>query len=218
MPTRSSPAKRPRAGRPPTMAAPRERILEEAARLFARCGYESSSVADLAAAIGVSKAAIYHYYTTKQDIYDAIILDVLAGLTAAVSHAVAQATTAPERLRQFMAAHARYFESHHAQFVTMLIGYSGMAITEREDAARLRDDYEQRLRRIIADGIANGEFRALDVAATGRAVLSMLNWMARWYQPGGAQTAETIVAGYFDLLVGGMCVPASHSPNYPHLR
>lgn len=186
------------------MAAPRERILAEAARLFARCGYESSSIADLAAGIGVSKAAIYHYYTTKQDIYDAIILEVLAGMTASVSQAVAQATTAPARLSQFMVAHARYFENHHAQFVTMLIGYSGMAITEREDAARLRDGYEQLLRDIIDEGIERGEFRALDVAATGRAVLSMLNWMARWYQPGGAQTAEAIVAHYYDLLIGGM--------------
>ena len=204
MPDSPVPAKRPRAGRPPTLQAPRERILEEAARLFARCGYESSSVADLAAAIGASKAAIYHYYPTKQDIYDAIILDVLGGLTAAVSQAVEQASTAPERLCQFMVAHARYFESHHAQFVTMLVGYSGMAITERDDAARLRDGYEHLLRDIIAGGVASGEFRALDVAATGRAVLSMLNWMARWYQPGGAQTAETIAAGYFDLLAGGL--------------
>jgi len=208
MPDSPVPAKRPRAGRPPTLAAPRERILEEAARLFARCGYESSSVADLAAAIGVSKAAIYHYYPTKQDIYDAIILDVLRGMTDAVSQAVAQAPTARERLRQFMQAHARYFEHHHAQFVTMLVGYSGMAITEREDAARLRDGYERLLRDIIAGGVANGEFRALDVPATGRAVLSMLNWMARWYQPGGAQTAEAIAAGYFDLLAGGLSAKA----------
>jgi len=207
MPDRPVPAKRPRAGRPPTLAAPRERILEEAARLFARCGYESSSVADLAAAIGVSKAAIYHYYPTKQDIYDAIILEVLRGMTAAVSQAVARAPAAREQLRQFMLAHARYFEEHHAQFVTMLVGYSGMAITERADAASLRDGYERRLRDILAGGIARGEFRALDVAATGRAVLSMLNWMARWYQPGGAQTAETIAAGYFDLLAGGLVAP-----------
>ncbi|MCD0503165.1 TetR/AcrR family transcriptional regulator [Bordetella petrii] len=204
MPDSPVPAKRSRAGRPPTMAAPRERILEEAARLFARCGYESSSVADLAAAIGVSKAAIYHYYTTKQDIYDAIILDVVRGLTADVSQAVSQASSATERLRQFMLAHARYFESHHAQFVTMLVGYSGMAISEREDAARLRNSYEKLLRGILEEGVGSGEFRAVDVANTGRAVLSMLNWMARWYQPGGVQTAEAIALGYFDLLAGGL--------------
>ena len=107
--------------------------------LFAHSGYDGSSVADLAAALGVSKAAIYHYFTTKQDIYDAIILAVLEGLTRHVGQALDQAASPAERLRAFMLGHARYFERHHAEFVTMLIGYSGMALPEREDAARLRD-------------------------------------------------------------------------------
>jgi AcrR family transcriptional regulator len=196
--------KRARAGRPPTLAAPRERILEEAAKLFARSGYDGSSVSDLAAAIGASKAAIYHYYPTKQDIYDAIILDALNGLTQTVGRDVAEAEGGVARLRAFMVGHARYFEQHHAEFVTMLVGYSGMALPEREDAARLRDSYERRLREVIAQGVAEGAFRALDVAATGRAVLSMLNWMVRWYKPGQGDSAEAIAAGYFDLLVGGM--------------
>ncbi|SEJ34542.1 MULTISPECIES: TetR/AcrR family transcriptional regulator [unclassified Achromobacter] len=196
--------KRARAGRPPTLAAPRERILEEAAKLFARSGYDGSSISDLAAALGVSKAAIYHYYPTKQDIYDAIILEVLNGLTQTVGRDVAGAEGGVARLRAFMVGHARYFEQHHAEFVTMLVGYSGMALSEREDAARLRDSYEKRLRAVIAQGVAEGAFRAQDVAATGRAVLSMLNWMVRWYKPGQGDSAETIAAGYFDLLVGGM--------------
>ncbi|MGE8691682.1 MAG: TetR/AcrR family transcriptional regulator [Achromobacter sp.] len=205
MATSAAPAtKRARAGRPPTLAAPRERILAEAAKLFARSGYDGSSVSDLAAAIGVSKAAIYHYFTTKQDIYDAIILAVLNGLTQSVGQDVARAEGAAARLRAFMVGHARYFEQHHAEFVTMLIGYSGMALPEREDAARLRDGYEKRLRDLIAQGVAEGAFRPLDVPATGRAVLSMLNWMVRWYKPGQGDSAETIAAGYFDLLVGGM--------------
>lgn len=196
--------KRARAGRPPTLAAPRERILEEAAKLFARSGYDGSSISDLAGAIGVSKAAIYHYYPTKQDIYDAIILEALEGLTHTVGRDVADAVGGAARLRAFMVGHARYFEQHHAQFVTMLIGYSGMALSEREDAARLRDSYEKQLREVIAQGVAEGAFRALDVAATGRAVLSMLNWMVRWYKPGQGDSAESIADGYFDLLVGGM--------------
>lgn len=186
------------------MHAPRERILAEAARLFARSGYENSSVADVAAGTGVSKAAIYHYFATKQDIYDAIILDVLTGLAAAVAAEVAQETAPDARLRRFMLAHARYFEARHAEFVTMLIGYSGMGAVYREDAARLRDGYELLLRDLLAQGMAQGVFREQDLAATGRAILSMLNWMARWYSPGGAQDAETIAAGYYDLLAGGL--------------
>nr|WP_198168906.1 TetR/AcrR family transcriptional regulator [Bordetella flabilis] len=186
------------------MPAPRERILDEAARLFARSGYENSSMADVAASLGVSKAAIYHYFGTKQDVYDAIILDVLSGLTAAVAAEVEAQADPVERLRRFMLAHARYFEAHHAAFVTMLIGYSGMSPGYRDDAARLRDDYEARLRALIAEGAAHGVFRDLDPAGTGRAVLSMLNWMARWYKPGQGQDAEAVAAGYFDLLLGGL--------------
>jgi AcrR family transcriptional regulator len=182
----------------------RARIMEEAALLFARSGYENSALADVAASLGMSKAAIYHYFATKQDIYDAIIIDVLSGLTAAVSAEVAREQTPDGRLRRFMLAHARYFEARHAGFVTMLIGYSGMSARYRDDAARLRGEYEQRLRSLIADGVERGAFRDVDPIATGRAILSMLNWMARWYKPGQGQTAESVADGYYDLLLGGL--------------
>ncbi|WP_094852632.1 TetR/AcrR family transcriptional regulator [Bordetella genomosp. 10] len=195
---------RPRAGRPPSMPAPRASILAEAARLFAESGYENSAMADVAARLGMSKAAIYHYFRTKQDIYDAIIIETLSTLGQAVADAVAAAEGPAARLRAFMLAHARHLEAHHAKFVAMLIGYSGMSPVYREDAARLRDDYEHLLRGLIADGVAQGVFRGIDPAGTGRAILSMLNWMARWYKPGQGQSAESVAEGYYDLLLGGL--------------
>jgi len=186
------------------LAAPRERILQVAAGLFAQSGYESSAIADLARELGVSKAAIYHYYPTKQDIYDAIILQTLQGLSSEVRAALARAEAGLPRLRAFMLAHADYFERHHAEFVTMLIGYSGMALPERADAARLRDGYEALLRELLSQGIAQGHFRSVDVAATGRAVLSLLNWMVRWYRPGQGDSATRVAEGYFDLVTRGL--------------
>lgn len=194
-----------RAGRPPTLAAPRDRILAEAAELFAQSGYEGASIADLAKAIGVSKAAIYHYYPTKQDIYDAIIIEVLEGLLSQVTRACEAADGPLARLQAFMLGHADYFESHHARFVTMLVGYSGMALPEQADAAEMRDRYESLVRSILAEGVAAGVFRERDVASTGRAVLSLLNWMVRWYKPGQGQTARAIAQDYFELITGGLC-------------
>lgn len=176
--------KRSGAGRPPALIAPHAQILQEAAKLFARRGYENSSIADLAGALGISKAGIYHYFATKQDIYDAIVSEVLQGLYTAVSQAVDHEVLPHEQLRCFMVTHARYFEAHHAAFVTMLIGYSGMVLPECADAVRLRDAYEKLLRDILKRGVQQGMVRNVDIASTGRAVLSMLNWMVRWYKPG----------------------------------
>lgn len=70
--TESAPARR--QGRPPTMENARERILDVAAELFARDGYEKASLGNLADSVGITKAAIYHYYPNKKEIYEAIIV------------------------------------------------------------------------------------------------------------------------------------------------
>lgn len=194
-----------RLGRPPAVDNPRQRILEQAARLFAERGYETSSINDLAAAMGVSKAAVYHYFQSKQQLYDAIILDTLTGLINFVTEEVDKETTPRHRLKRFMTAHAKYFESRRDGFVVMLVGFSGMESREfRDEAMQLRDAHEKLLRQIIADGVASKDFRPVDVVTTGRAVLSLLNWMVRWFKPGGGSTAEELVIEYFNLFLHGL--------------
>lgn len=194
-----------RLGRPPAVDNPRQRILDQAASLFAEKGYETSSINELAAAMGVSKAAVYHYFPSKQQLYDAIILDTLTGLIKTVNEEVDQETSPAKKLRRFITAHARYFESHRDGFVVMLVGFSGMQCREfRDEAMQLRDAHEQLLRRIIANGIASRDFRQVDIVMAGRAVLSLLNWMVRWFKPGGGATAEELVIEYFNLFLHGL--------------
>ncbi|OYW57564.1 MAG: TetR family transcriptional regulator [Rhizobiales bacterium 35-68-8] len=194
-----------RMGRPPLVDDPRAEILREAARLFAQKGYAESSLNELAAAMKYSKGAIYNYFASKQEIYDAIIIATLKALYDSAASAVNPDDPAPERLRQFMMAHARCLEANYHAFVTMLVGYSGMANAAlKDDALKLRDAHEGLLRQIISEGIADGTFRPVDVAMTGRAVLSLLSWMARWFRPDGPKSGEEIAADYYDLIVKGL--------------
>lgn len=179
--------------------------MQEAAVLFARSGFDGSSLNDLAEELGISKAGIYHYFKTKQDVYDAITIQTLQGLFDHVSAVLADATTPYDKLQAFMTAHAEFFESNYWAFRAMLISFSGMSAPQpRREAVVLREHYEHLLRSIIADGVAQGQFRDVDPAGTGRAVLSMLNWMARWFRPGGAKTASELALEYLDLLSHGL--------------
>ena len=197
------PAKR--LGRPPLADNQRERILREAAILFARSGFEASSLSDLAEEAGISKAGVYHYFRSKQDIYDAIIVQTLQELIEHVDLAVANATGVRAQLLALRTAHAEFVECHYWAFCAMLVGFSGMKTRAlRQEAAELRERYEHRLRTIIAEGVARGEMRAVDPVSAGRAVLSMLNWMARWFHPGGAKTAPDVAREYADLLFRGL--------------
>jgi AcrR family transcriptional regulator len=192
-------------GRPPFSLNTRDRIIDEAAVIFSRHGYASGSIRDLAEELGFSKAAVYHYFTTKQEIYDAITNKALEGLTAAVSAAIEPHNTADRKLMSFMCAHARQFEADYWRCSTMLVAFGGLEnITRNRVAAKLRRNYEFNLRQILADGIAAGSFRPMDVAVTGRAILSMLNWMVRWFKPGGGRKAEEFAMQYFNLLLPGL--------------
>jgi AcrR family transcriptional regulator len=194
-----------RLGRPPRADNQRERILHEAAILFARSGFEAASLSDLAEEAGISKAGVYHYFHTKQDIYDAIIVQTLQDLIEYVSLAVINASGVRAQLLAFMTAHAEFFECHYWAFCAMLVGFSGMKTrTLGQEAAELRERYEHLLREIIAEGVARGEFRDVDPVSAGRAVLSLLNWMARWFHPDGAKTAPEVAREYADLLIGGL--------------
>ncbi len=202
-----SPEDRParRIGRPPLNADPRAVILREAARQFAAKGYEASSLNEVAAAMNYSKGAIYNYFRSKQEIYDAIIIATLSGLHDASQEAVLPDDPPPEQLRRFMIAHAQYLSDNTDSFVTMLVGFSGMADAKlKQDAIRLRDAHEGLLRKIIADGVAIGAFQHADPAVVGRAVLSLLSWMTRWYRPGGTKSAQDVACEYYDLIAQGL--------------
>lgn len=190
-------------------SAQHSRILESSARLFAHQGFEGTSINEIADEVNLSKATIYHYFSGKEDIYTEIILDTLDGLLPSVRDAVERKDTATQRLVAAMEAHAQYFEDNFWAFTAMLIGFGGIReLNRRARAIALRDSYESLFRDIIAAGVASGEFRSTDPAIVSRAVLSMLNWMVRWYKPGGAKRAREFAQEYAGLIIQGLCSPS----------
>lgn len=186
----------------------RTRILEEAARLFTEGGYEATSVQDIAEALGLSKAALYHHFRSKEEILLEISLIALEGLVQAGEKALG-VEDPEEALLAFMTAHARYFEENRPFFVAMLQGIQSLSPEGRAKTVALRDRHEENLRAILHRGVERGVFRPVDVALAGRAALSLLNWMIRWFKPGGPMRAEEVARAYFDLIHRGLHVEGS---------
>ena len=191
-------------GRPATMEAPRVTILAHAASLFAATGYDGTSLQDVARSVGISKAAVYHYFATKQQIYDEIVVALLQKLEVFVRQRVNAASGAEEKVRAFMIAHAGFMEENFTEFVTLLHGHGGTIRPRGEAEVAARDGYEKFLRKILRDARDRGELKIDNVASISRAILSMLNWMSRWFRPTGARRATEFADEYFSILYGGL--------------
>ncbi|MEU5693354.1 TetR/AcrR family transcriptional regulator [Actinosynnema sp. NPDC020468] len=175
------------------------RMLIAAAAAFAGKGYHATTTRDIAALAGMSPAAVYIHYRTKED-----LLFQISRIGHTTSLAVL--TGVPDadpvtRLATAVAAFARWHAEHHT--TARVVQYELAALTgpHLEQVRVLRRRIEGVLRRMVLDGVRAGVFEAPDVPGATLAVLSLCIDVARWYQPGGRRTPEDIGALYADLVL-----------------
>ena len=96
----------PRPARRPRAPAPGARRIESAARrLFANRGYAGTSMAEIAAAAGVSKATVFHHYRSKRELYEALVGEALTGFREQLVPLLDAEGDLQSSLREFAAAH-----------------------------------------------------------------------------------------------------------------
>jgi AcrR family transcriptional regulator len=196
-----------------TVEPGRDGILEAAARLFSEKGFDGTSINDLAIEVGLSKATIYHYFPHKNQIYIDVIIGTLAALCEHVEKAIAREKSASDKFLAYAVSHADFFDTNLSAYTATTVGFGGLQHPpERRRAVALRDRHEGNLRSIISDGIKSGEFRFTDPRIATRVLLSSLNWMVRWYKPGGSRSASEFAREFAELLLAGMIHRESAAP------
>lgn len=177
----------------------RARLLGAALQAFAKQGFHGTSTRDLADAAGMSPAAVYVHYPTKEELLFQLSLAGHSGVRDVVLHAMQTSDLPPEQLREA----ARQFAAWHARFHTQarVVQYEMAAMTPEhvEEIAKMRRAIQARLRDVIVAGVERGDFHVPDVSMAALAVLSMGIDVARWYREDGAWTPEQIGAQYGEL-------------------
>lgn len=193
------PARRPR-GRP---GNDRETVLRCAIELFNERGYEATSVSDLAAALGVTKSAVYHHFTSKEELLAAALDEALAGLDSVVGAAASGSGPAAVRLQASVTAAVRILAAHRPA-VTLLLRVRGNSPLELEALARRRHIDEQ-LAALVRRAAAEGDLRTdIDPDVISRLVFGLVNSLVDWYRPDGAMDPDTLAAAVGRVLFEGL--------------
>ncbi|MEP6719960.1 MAG: TetR/AcrR family transcriptional regulator [Variovorax sp.] len=190
---------------PSTSPARENQLLAIARRLFARDGYERTSLRDIAEAADITKAALYYYFPNKEALYERVVLESMQALVDDVSAAVAAADSPTGRIRAFMRSSAVVFDLARDRWIAGSRAFrEGSRGGQHLAAITLRDRYESLLRQCIVEGIASGEVRAIDPAIAGRFLLSGLNQMANWHRPDGRLGVAEVMQQFLDMALHGL--------------
>lgn len=181
----------------------RETILQAAAHCFNRNGYHGTTIGDIAQELGVSKAALYYYVKSKEEV---LFLCHQASMDLGMEglrRAEALGGTAGERLRTAL----QYFIEQMAEnlkgcFVMLEGGMLGPRL--HRQVVKRRDEYEHRLRDLVAEGVASGAFVPCNPKVIVFAMLGAVNWVQKWYSPDGEVAAKDIAETFAAYLVRGL--------------
>ena len=178
-------------------------VVQAAAEEFRERGYENATLAGVSHRVGLSKASLYHYIDTKDDLLWAVIdapaRELVAGLDALLEHS----TPVSARLRELFRVQVGIFADHHpAAFVYL-------AQVGREDQpahiAQLERRYVDGVEALIREGVVGGEFGlTASPSVAARALIGMLDWMMHWYSPNGAVSPRELADQLFSIAVGGL--------------
>ncbi len=182
----------------------RQAIEEVASDLFRERGYAATSIRDIARALSVQGASLYAHVTSKEDVLWAIVDRAASRFEAAADHAEAVAEARrpgdpAEALAALVRGHVEVLTGDVDEAGVFVREWRALGVEHRATILVRRDAYEARFRRRIADGIAVGAFGLTDPALASGALLSAINGVATWYDPGGRLPADRIADHLVDL-------------------
>lgn len=183
-----------------------EQLLAVVAGEFITRGYDATSMEDLARATGMTKSAIYHHVSGKEELLRLAVAQAVDALFAVLDEPASCEGTALARLEHVVrrSAHVLVEQLPH---VTLLLRVRGNTAAERWALARRRE-FDKRLSALVQAAIDEGDVRAdLDPRLVTRLLFGMVNSVVEWYRPGGAtkgkDVADALVALAFDGLRRG---------------
>jgi len=153
------------------VSAKREVVLDVAAGLFARYGFRKTSVADIIREAGVARATVYKYFSTKEDIFHAVIRREMQDMLCRVRAEVEKESTTRDRLRAAVLTHTAEIRKRvNIYRVTMDVLSDVMPRTEIE-ATRLMEEALGVYVWILTEGIKAGEVAVDDVETTAWSII-----------------------------------------------
>ena len=165
-------------------------IYRTAAQIILRKGYDATSVNDIANALGMTKAGLYHYINGKKELLFDIMNFGLWELDEEVATPARAVLDPAERLRFLIGAHARLVTRGQGAITILVDEVTALTPAQQRKITQSKRKYFDLLRGTLDELKSAGRMQDVDTTAAAFSLLGMINWLSRWFQQGGALTEE----------------------------
>ena len=181
----------------------REAVLLTAVRSFNEHGFHATSLDHVAETLNITKPTIYHYFASKDEILFECTRRGLERIREIAASGRRPGETGRARLEAMMRDYAVIMTEDFGKCVTRVADHELTPESRRKQRA-IKREIDATVRATVEEGIADGSIVARDVRLLTFTVTGALNWIAKWYEPGGRYTPDEVAAECVAMLVDGL--------------
>src|SRR5215212_6264059 len=179
-------------------------IYRTAAQIILRKGYDATSVNDIANALGMTKAGLYHYINGKKELLFDIMNFGLGELDEEVAEPAARIDDPAARLRFAVSAHARLVTRGQGAITILVDEITALTPPQQRKITRHKRAYFDFLRSTLDQLKDEGKLSDVNTTAAAFTLLGMVLWPSRWFRPDGALTSEQVAEEIVKIAFHGL--------------
>ncbi|HEV7858472.1 MAG TPA: TetR/AcrR family transcriptional regulator [Pyrinomonadaceae bacterium] len=196
-------------------AAPNNERLAEiyrtAAQIILRKGYDATSVNDIANALGMTKAGLYHYINGKKELLFDIMNFGLDELDEEVVTPACAIADTGAKLRYIIESHARLVTRGQGAITILVDEITALTPAQNRKITRRKREYFDSLRNVLNQLKKEGRLQDVNTTAATFSLLGMIHWLSRWFRQEGALTEEQVAEDIVKIALKGLLRPESRA-------
>ncbi len=193
-------------------------VYRTAAKIILEKGYDATSVSDIADALGITKAGLYHYIRGKTELLYDIMRYGLEELDREVLVPANAIEDAEERLRFVITRHARLVTRGDGAVTILVDEARALTPAQNRKVTLMKRRYLEVLRSTLDELRQQGKLRDVDITVAAFSIIGSINWLSRWYNPEGKLSADEIAQQITEMAFCGVMKNESRRRNRPSLK
>ena len=191
----------------PALAPESDRTIDiytKAAEIFHEQGFDATSMSSIAAAVDLTKAGLYYYIESKEDLLFAIMDYAMGRLETEVIEPSRKLADPVERLKSIIARHGRLLTEGNNAITILTDEIEGLKPKHRKQILERKRVYFDFVRGTLDELRAAGRLRDVNTTVATFSLFGTLLWLPHWYRPDGRLSSEQIITAIIDIAAGGL--------------
>jgi TetR/AcrR family transcriptional regulator, cholesterol catabolism regulator len=187
----------------------KEELLQKISELFAKQGYEKTSIRDIAAHLGMTNAGVYYYFKNKQQMLVDIMNYGIDQALARMRQELPQIKSAEEKIAWIVRSQIEFYSKNRSQTKASVHESGALEAKYAKKMHKKDKEYVQFVKQVVEQIVEENPDITITVEVATFTLLGMLNWLVHWYDPEGKVSPDELARSITGIFLTGLKGKAS---------